>query len=288
VRCVLGAQPEEPSQTLVRPVPSLRGARVLLAEDNAVNREIGIAMLEALGCRIDCAADGVEAVAAIEANRFDLVLMDCQMPELDGFGATHRIRQLEAARLAQAGGSEDAARRLPIVALTANAMRGDRERCLQAGMDDYLSKPFSQEQLRAVLERWVQPCSQAGADVARAHDTPGEAPVLDPAALDAIRELQRPGQPPLIERIIGTYHEQSPKLITALRRAALDGDADAMARAALSMRSSSANLGAAGLVVLLKQVESSARERQIARARELLDALEREYRKVSAALRRAA
>ena len=128
----------------------------------------------------------------------------------------------------------------------------------------------------------------AAASGSAADDAPVDAAVLDPAALDAIRELQRPGQPQLVERIIGAYHEQSPKLISELKRAALAQDGDAIARAAHSLRSSSANLGATQLAVLCKQVETSARERHLEAAHELLDALEREYRKVSAALRDAA
>jgi signal transduction histidine kinase/CheY-like chemotaxis protein len=120
--------------------------RVLLAEDNPVNQAMATAMLEALGCRVRAADNGREAVRALADEAFDLVLMDCQMPEMDGFEATAIIRAHER----QSDG-----RRRPIVALTANAMKGDRERCLAAGMDDFLSKPFRKEQLRAVLERWT-------------------------------------------------------------------------------------------------------------------------------------
>jgi CheY-like chemotaxis protein len=119
--------------------------RVLLAEDNEVNQLLAQAHLEALGCEVTLAANGVEALQAWQAAPHDLVLMDCQMPELDGYQATRRLREMEAALPGQ--------RRTPIVALTANAMEGDRERCLAAGMDDYLSKPFTRETLMAVMER---------------------------------------------------------------------------------------------------------------------------------------
>jgi CheY-like chemotaxis protein len=124
--------------------------RVLLVEDNGVNQEIGMAMLQAIGCEVDLAADGREAIEATRSKAYDLVLMDCQMPDVDGFEATRAIR----ARKREQSGSK-AARRLPIVALTANAMSGDREQCTAAGMDDYLSKPFTQAQLRAVIQTWV-------------------------------------------------------------------------------------------------------------------------------------
>lgn len=127
------------------PALSLVGARVLVAEDNAVNRKVALRMLERLGVRADTAADGRQALAAIEERAYDLVLMDCLMPEMDGFEATQALRLRE----------EGTGRRLPIVAMTASAMEGDRERCLAAGMDDYIPKPVRPETLRSVLERWL-------------------------------------------------------------------------------------------------------------------------------------
>ncbi len=129
---------------------SLRGVRVLLAEDNEVNQEVAREVLMDAGCRIDVVSNGAEAVRAVEGHlrqdRYDVVLMDCQMPELDGFEAARRIRELEQSR-----NGADGARRLPIVALTANAVRGDRERCLSAGMDEYVTKPIDPEGLIEVM-----------------------------------------------------------------------------------------------------------------------------------------
>ena len=123
--------------------------RVLLAEDHPVNQTLALSMLELLGCQVDLAENGREAAEACAATRFDLVLMDVQMPEVDGLQATAAIRRLEQAR-----GEE---RPVPIVALTANAMQSDREQCLEAGMTDYLSKPFTLEELRRVLGQWLPP-----------------------------------------------------------------------------------------------------------------------------------
>ena len=134
------------------PAPKLNdrrlAARVLLAEDNAVNEAVAVAMLKGFGCEVEVAKDGREAVAAAHRSRIDVILMDCQMPEMDGFRATRVLRNLEAAHASST--------RIPIVALTANALDGDRERCLEAGMDDYMSKPFNQAQLWAVLTKWFR------------------------------------------------------------------------------------------------------------------------------------
>ena len=135
--------------------PSIRPAmssqfshRVLLAEDNPVNQRLAVRLLEKLGHRADVVSNGAAALEALEATAYDLVLMDCQMPEVDGFEATRAIRQWEST--SRVGSSP--ASRLPIVALTANAMQGDRERCLAAGMDDYITKPLARSDLARVLE----------------------------------------------------------------------------------------------------------------------------------------
>ena len=121
-----------------------RGAQVLLVEDNAINRRVGQKMLERLGCRVRCVANGLEALEAFEHDRYDLVLMDCQMPKMDGFMATRAIRA-----------REDPRHRTPIIALTASAMDSDRTRCLQAGMDDFMSKPIEREELARIIDEWL-------------------------------------------------------------------------------------------------------------------------------------
>ena len=131
--------------SLPRPLPHFGDARVLLVEDNAVNRMVALKMLAGLGCHVTVADNGREALDRFAADTFDLVLMDCQMPEMDGFEATGEIRRTEPAE-----------RHTPIVALTANAMPEDRARCLAAGMDDYLSKPFTRTQIADMLRRWTR------------------------------------------------------------------------------------------------------------------------------------
>jgi CheY-like chemotaxis protein len=141
----------EPETTAPRPDSSQRpaplplvAAQVLLAEDNEVNQRIAVKMLERLGSRVDVAANGKEALEMLERRPYDLVFMDCQMPDMDGFQATAEIRRRHLA-----------GRRLPIIAMTANAMAGDRDRCLAAGMDDYITKPASLQDLRTALNRWL-------------------------------------------------------------------------------------------------------------------------------------
>jgi len=124
--------------------PARKGSRVLVVEDNAANLKVTVRMVERLGYRADVANNGVEAVTILQRVQYDAVLMDCQMPEMDGYEATRRIRS-----------DEDAGRHVPIIAMTAAALAGDRERCLAAGMDDYLSKPVKLHVVAALLERWI-------------------------------------------------------------------------------------------------------------------------------------
>ena len=139
--------------------------RVLLVEDNRVNQEVARAMLDKLGFEVDVADDGRAGMEAAFSRRYDVVLMDCQMPEMDGFQATAAIRAHELDTETWEGAMP---RRTPIIALTANAMKGDRERCLAVGMDDYLAKPFRTEQLEAVLSRWLDPIEHPQVFVAAA------------------------------------------------------------------------------------------------------------------------
>lgn len=137
----------EEAQDAMRKRPSLNGKHILLAEDNPVNQMVAITLLKKYGCTVMPAGDGHEAVAFAKENHFDMVIMDCQMPRMDGFEATRELRKYEA---------DTGKERLPIIAFTANAMKGDKEKCLEAGMDDYVTKPVNQKELEAVLLRWLQ------------------------------------------------------------------------------------------------------------------------------------
>jgi CheY-like chemotaxis protein len=130
---------------------------VLLAEDNHVNQMVALEILSELGVDADVAANGRKTVEMLAAKPYDLILMDCQMPEMDGYEAARLIRKMEQQDPPIEGDQQPQRSHIPIIALTAHALAGDREKCLEAGMDGYLSKPFKRAQLRAVLERWLSP-----------------------------------------------------------------------------------------------------------------------------------
>jgi signal transduction histidine kinase/DNA-binding response OmpR family regulator/HPt (histidine-containing phosphotransfer) domain-containing protein len=218
--------------------------RILLAEDNVVNQKLALRLLEQMGYRADVAANGLEAIAALERQPYDLVLMDVQMPEMDGLEASREIT-----------------RRWPdkhprIVAMTANAMQGDRELCLAAGMDDYMSKPIRVEELMAALERGSasEPDARAGAGSGRAPDRTS-APVLDRAAFEQLRAAMGAG----FEELLSTFVEDSRELVGTMRRSLGTKDADAFRRAAHSLKSNAASFGAMTLSALAKDLETLAR-----------------------------
>jgi CheY-like chemotaxis protein/HPt (histidine-containing phosphotransfer) domain-containing protein len=251
-------------------------ARILVAEDNPVNQEVAVAMLESLGCQVAVVANGREAVAAVTRARYDLILMDCHMPVLDGFAATLEIRRQEQA---------DARPAVPIIALTANVIKGFREQCLAVGMNDYLSKPFTQAQLQTLLQQWLTHGSREESPTAAPTPTPLAAErVLDPEPLSQIRALQRPGAPSLLAKVIGVYLDNSPTLVQRLREAVAQGDAVALRETAHSLKSSSANLGAAQLATLCKELEQRGREQRIEGTAALLAEVQAKYSRVREAL----
>jgi two-component system sensor histidine kinase/response regulator len=289
------------------------GGRVLLAEDNPVNQAVAEAMIEAIGCDLTIVSNGAQAVAAVATSRFDLVLMDCQMPEMDGFAATAAIRAAEAQRRASGGGGDGRPAHIPIIAVTAHAMQGDRDASIAAGMDEHLSKPFSLDALRAVLERWMpssalpalalraaagEPAAARSAKAAKpamvrtmppaglpaeaaGTVTPGaKARVrLDPGHLAAVRALKS-GGPDLAERVIRLFLDTAPGTVAKLQQAAATANAPEMSRAAHSLGGSSRELGALALGQLCQEIEQLVRGGQVSDATLLLPALERELEAV--------
>ncbi len=188
-------------------------AHVLVAEDNQVNQKVAVRILERLGYRADVAANGLEAIEVLSRIPYAAVLMDVQMPEMDGYEATAAIRRREA---------EGGARRTPIIAMTANAMRGDREKALEAGMDDYVPKPVKAEELEAALERWVpeekeleeEATVSAASDGASAMKDLEEDP-LDWSVLAGLRELQEEGEPDILEELMEMFSTDVPPQLVA-------------------------------------------------------------------------
>jgi CheY-like chemotaxis protein len=254
---------------VVRSTP-LRPLRVLVAEDNRVNQLVIRRLLERLRHTVILCADGRAAVAAVEAERPDLVLMDVQMPEMDGFAATAAIRACEAMH---PGG-----RRLPIVALTAFAMKGDRERCLAAGMDDYLTKPIRRDQLEAVLARYA-PGARGPAEAL----DPAQAEVAGAALDEATVLAYVGGDRQLLGELLGIFLEDGPGQLQALRAAAAGADPAALMRAAHTLSGSLKVLGATAAIALVGRLEALGREGQLEGAAALLARLEPEIERVRGA-----
>jgi two-component system, sensor histidine kinase and response regulator len=244
-------------------------SRVLVAEDNEVNQKVAVRILEKLGCRVDVADNGAEAVAACERTAYVAVFMDGQMPLLDGFEATARIREQEAGRA-----------RTPIIAMTASAMQGDRERCLAAGMDDYVSKPISPEAMEAVLRRVIAPSAPepaAGLEPGGERESP-----VDAAVLATLWGIDSDGT--LLGEVIDTFLRIAPLRLASLGKAVIKKDATALERAAHSFLGSCANIGAKSLANVCARLEHQGRAGNLEGAGLLVAQLESGLTRVRAAL----
>ena len=254
-----------------KPRPQLAG-RVLLAEDNPVNQAVAVGMLESLGLAVDVAANGLEAIDKFAHGRYDVALVDCQMPEIDGYAATSEIRRRE----------EGTNRRVPIVALTANALEGDREVCIASGMDDYVAKPFSRDQLMAVLSRWLPLAGTAPAS--QPPETAAGEVSVNRRALDAIRALMGAGGDALARKVILAYLESMPEGLARMKAAAEAGDAEGLRRVAHSMKSGSANVGAERLSRMCKSLETIGATGKVDGSQPLLEEAAGEFERVKEAL----
>jgi PAS domain S-box-containing protein len=224
--------------------------RILVAEDNPVNQKLAVQLLGRMGYRPDLAGNGIEAIQALERQPYDVMLMDVQMPELDGLDATRRICL-----------QWPPAQRPRIIAMTADAMQGDREKCINAGMDDYITKPIQIGELIEALKRAAQGRSaMANADTAPDMSAPAVSDgVIDLAMLEDIRALVGDSGEDGMEGLIACYLDDTPRLLAAMRRAAAQEDADALHRAAHTMKSTSAMFGATGLARLCAELEQRGR-----------------------------
>jgi two-component system sensor histidine kinase/response regulator len=256
--------------------------RILLAEDNPINQEVAVGMLESLGCQVDVVATGLQAVEALERGSYDAVLMDCQMPEMGGLEATRIMREREAVPTISR-----AVRHTPIIALTAHALPSDREQCLAAGMDDYLSKPFTLDALHATLARWLsQPSAAASAAAPEAQAETTHRDIIDRQVLETLKSLRGGKAPNLLPKVLRLYLIHAPQLLHTMHDAVAQSDALALQRAAHNLKSSSANVGAMQLAAFSKEMEDLGKAQQITQAVALLATIEAEYAMVEEALQR--
>ena len=237
-------------------------SRVLVAEDNAVNQKVAVMMLERLGYHADVAANGQEAVDSLSRVPYAAVLMDVQMPEMDGYEATAEIRRRE-------GGTR---RHTPVIAMTANAMKGDREQALQAGMDDYIPKPVKLEELEAVLAHWLSPEHEG----ASAGDKVSEE-LLDRQVIANLREL---GGQEMLSKLAELFLEESRSAVDSLRGAVEENDAQTVERAAHTLIGSSGNMGAREIARLCTQLQEVGASGDLTRAPGLLARLEEELNRM--------
>ncbi|MGB3397757.1 MAG: PAS domain S-box protein [Nitrospira sp.] len=260
--------------------------RILLAEDSPVNREVAIGMLEQLGYEVEVAENGRQALVTTEHNQFDIVLMDCQMPEMDGLTATGAIRTRE---------QSSSQRRVPIIALTAHAMQGDREQCLAAGMDDYLSKPYTQTQLQEILRKWLRshespahtteptvPAQPSRPESLRTTTEPMDdatvtVPGMDLTALKSIRALQRPNRPDVLASVLRKYLDSSRESLEALRDAIRANDPTVLQAIAHRLKSSSAQLGALAVAASCKELETMGHRNNLVDAERSFAQLQSDY-----------
>jgi len=245
-----------------------------------------------LGCSVDVSANGKEAVRMLDLLPYDVVFMDCEMPEMDGFEATAEIRRRHAAK-----------RHVPIVAMTAKAIQGDRERCLGAGMDDYISKPVRLKDLEAALLRWApngrsdqrpevggrrSEGSEAGPPISGLCPLTSDlrlptsdfTPAVDPVVTERLRSLAQATSPSVLNEIYQAFLGSADDYLLALRQAVQAGDTEALSRAAHAFRGASANIGGQTLAELCRQLETLGHSRSVAGADQLLGQVEGGFARV--------
>jgi CheY-like chemotaxis protein/HPt (histidine-containing phosphotransfer) domain-containing protein len=251
-----------------RGAPSAERAplQILLADDNAVNQQVALALLEKMGYRADVVSNGAEVLEALARQRYDVVLMDVEMPVMDGLEASRRINR-----------EWPAAQRPRIIAMTANAMQGDRETCLAAGMDDYLSKPIRREELSAALAR----SKSVGVS---ADDSPTAEEVDDPEPVDLAQLEAAVADPVFVRELISTFLNDAPGLVGTLRSSLEQSNSEELRRAAHTLKSNGRTFGATALASLSEELELSAHTGSLVSAGDLVTRIEKEYARVEGAL----
>ncbi len=284
--------------------------RILVADDHRVNQQLAVMMLERLGYRADVVANGHEAVEAIGRVAYTMVLMDCQMPEMDGYEATRKIREIESRK--QKADSEQetmnheaqVTTRLPIIAMTANAMQGDRDKCLAAGMDDYVTKPIAQKELAIMIEKWLPSPEIQGVSAGEdSHVNVGGAAVLSNDIIlpvdgaqgspdltsvcvegDVLEELRDIGGVEFVNRMVNQFIQDATTCVNAVEVAVECGDQSRIREAAHGLKGICRNIGARRLAILCEEIEGQARAGMLAAEHETATAIKSEFSLVSSFL----
>lgn len=252
--------------------------RVLVAEDNQVNQEVSRGMLRKLGFHVTVVPDGLQSLQENNRSPFDIIFMDCQMPVMDGYEATRQIRQ-----------SESSGKRTIIIAMTANAFPGDREICIQAGMDDYIAKPFRQVDLHEILNKWTSRLRGNRKELSDNKQT-SLAPstttdqIIDRARIDEINSITSHSYPSLLDRVIQHFRDDFPQKIAAMRDGAKQGDAMEVRKAAHALRGSSGQVGAVVVAKLCEQIELIAIKESVEGIDRLMDVVEESFKQAVAQL----
>jgi CheY-like chemotaxis protein len=252
--------------------------RILVAEDNVINQQVALSFLERLGYRADVVANGLEVLSSLRRQPYDVVLMDVQMPEMDGLEATRRIRRLSPSELA-------AEAQPRIIAMTANVMQEDCEVCLAAGMDDYVGKPVQVEELVSALSKCQPRRPQAPQKAMAAQPSAVETPqVLDPRALERLRVTLGQQADRMLPGLIEGFYGDVDRLLGQARQALEHGHADDLLRASHTLKSTSATFGAMALSAVARELEYLAREGTLAGAAEQIARAEAEFARARTAL----
>jgi len=250
-----------------------RRVRILLAEDNIINQKVVISTLKKLGYNADAVANGKEAVKALEMIPYDVVLMDCQMPEMDGYEATGEIRKRSSKVLDH---------EVPVIAITANVMKGDREKCLNAGMDDYLPKPIYPNELSDMLEKWI-----GKQDASQQEETTGSNKEPVQNIFDKAGLLDRlMGDEALANEILGEFLEDVPRNVTALKEALDNGDAPSIQLRAHTIKGQSANVGGEALRETAFEIEKAGESGDLETVKARMTELEAQFDRLRKAMNR--
>lgn len=262
---------EPPAPTVKRePLarPGFQGVHALVVEDDPVCQQVALGQLKVLGITAELAADGLSALRALERQRYDVILMDCQLPGIEGYEVTRRLRLQEGLN-----------RRTPVIAVTANSQKGNRERCLAAGMDQYMHKPLNPEILSGLLRRML-------ADGMSRWDTRALTPTtLDPKQIATLRQLEQRSGSPVLAPLAESFPKQVHQYLEQMREATRQDDSRALFFAAHTLKGAAFNLGALELASLCREIEDSAQQGTTAGFDEKLGQIEQELQKVVLELR---